>query len=334
MTSQTNDPNQTEASANGPSRRDLARVGAGAALIAAAGVGAARAQSNDAAAADRLTGQLAGKVAFVTGAARGIGRAIAVEYAREGADVALFDITAPIEEVNYPLGTPEELEETRAMVEREGRAAITIQGDQRDGDAMRAAVQRTIDELDGLDVMVPNAGITVWGRPLAQLTEDEIRTVLDVNLMGTFHAIQAVIPHMTERGEGRIVTMSSMMGRRGVPAVAPYDASKWAIIGLSKSAAIELGPSGIKVNCITPGAVDTPLNRNQASYDWIAAQGGEATLEGYVEVLTQSSPLGVPWSQPIDVARAAVYLASPATAEVTGTVMTVDVGSNATANAV
>lgn len=208
---------------------------------------------------------LDGRTTFITGAARGIGRACAVRLAREGADIALVDIAEP-EGVDatydLQLGSQEDLEETQQLVEAEGRRALPIAADVRDREAMANAAERTVDELGGLDVLVANAGLAIWS-PFAEMSTEQWQTVLDVNLTGVANSMWAVLPMVRSQEYGRIIAMSSVGGRAGVAGVANYAATKWGVIGLVKSVALEVGEDNVTVNAVCPTAVETPLYRSE-----------------------------------------------------------------------
>ncbi len=186
-----------------------------------------------------------GKTALVTGAARGIGRAVAVAYARSGADVVAIDIADPNaygDILGYRLGSQEELDETVVMVKAEGRRAIGIRADVADKRAMQDAVEQTLGRLGQLDIVVANAGVGSGGR-LQDVSEAHFKTVIDINLTGAANTFQSAIPHMIARNSGRIIAITSIAGRMGSAGQSDYAASKWGMVGLVKCAAIDLGPT-------------------------------------------------------------------------------------------
>ncbi len=204
---------------------------------------------------------LRGKVAVVTGAARGIGRATAVAFAHEGAAVVGIDICAP---VFPPSGvtpaSPEDLNETGRRVLAAGGRWLSLSLDQRDLPALRAAAARSEAEFGGIDVLFADAGIQAF-KPLLEMEDEDWQIQIDNNLTGTANAIRSFAPHLVKRGGGRIIVTSSTQGRHGTLNGASYSASKWGIIGLMKSAALELGRYGITVNAVIPGLIDTALTR-------------------------------------------------------------------------
>ena len=212
-------------------------------------------------------GRLAGKAAIVTGAARGIGRAVAVAFAREGADVMGIDIAGPVSATLEVMpATPAELAETGRLVEAEGRRWCDAALDQRDLLALRAAAAKAHSTFGRLDILFANAGIQSF-KPILEMQDADWHDQIDVNLTGTCNAIRAVAPHLVDNGGGRIIVTSSTQGRHGTKYGAAYSASKWGIIGLMKSAALELGEHKITVNAVIPGLIDTPLTRHRQRYE-------------------------------------------------------------------
>ena len=218
------------------------------------------------------TGTLEGRVAFVTGAARGQGRAHAVRLAREGADVIVSDICAPVSDtIPYPGTTPEELVETVRQVEAEGRKVLSREVDTRDDAALRQLVADGVEQFGRLDVLVANAGVLSWGR-LWELTDEQWNTVIDTNLTGTWRTLRAVVPAMIEAGNGgSIIVVSSAAGVKATPGNSHYAASKHGLTALTNSLALEAGEYGIRVNSIHPYSVATPMTENDAMMAVFAA---------------------------------------------------------------
>lgn len=213
----------------------------------------------------RHDGTLRGRVAFVTGAARGQGRSHAVRLAREGADIIALDICAPVSDtVTYPAATPEDLAETIRAVEAEGRKVLAREVDIRDDVALRQLVADGVEQFGRLDILVANAGVLSWGR-VWELTDEQWDTVIDINLSGTWRTLRAVVPAMIEAGHGgSIVVVSSLAGLKATPGNGHYSASKYGLVGLANALAIELGEFGIRVNSIHPYSVDTPMIETDA----------------------------------------------------------------------
>jgi SDR family mycofactocin-dependent oxidoreductase len=207
-----------------------------------------------------VSGALQGRVAFITGAARGQGRAHAIRLAREGADIIASDICAPVSDsISYPAATPEDLAETVRAVEAEGRKVLARAVDIRDDAALRQLVSDGVEQFGRVDILVANAGVLSWGR-IWELTDEQWDTVIGVNLSGTWRTLRAVIPAMIEAGNGgSIVVVSSSAGLKATPGNGHYSASKHGLVALTNALAIELSEFGIRVNSIHPYSVDTPM---------------------------------------------------------------------------
>ncbi len=277
--------------------------------------------------------RLQGKVAVVTGAARGIGRAAAIAFAHEGADVMGLDICAPVEpRSGVTPSTLEDLEETGRLVGAASRRWLGMKVDQRDLLALRAAAVRGAQEFGGIDILFANAGIQSF-HPLLEMEDADWRITIDVNLTGSANALRAFAPHMVKRGGGRIILASSTQGQHGTKYGAAYAASKWGIIGLMKSAALELGRYKITVNAVVPGLIDTPLTRHEERYAQVLQDGGGTPTgsdeEAAKKILAAKTPLGVPWIDPADVAPVVVFLASDAARMVSGAAYDVTAGDSA-----
>ena len=210
-------------------------------------------------------GRLAGKVAFVTGVARGQGRSHAVRLAEEGADIVGVDIASQIDTVPFPMATAGDLGETVDAVEALDRRIVASEVDVRDYDALKAALDDGVARLGRLDIVAANAGIVSFGRA-EELTERAWQDVIDVNLTGVWHTVKAAIPHLRAAGGGAIVITSSGAGLKGNPNLAPYTAAKHGVVGLMRTLANELAPDMVRVNAVLPGSVDTDMIHNQATY--------------------------------------------------------------------
>ena len=261
---------------------------------------------------------LDGRVALITGAARGQGRSHAVALSAEGADIVACDVPGPMATPTYPLGTLDELDMTAKLVESKDRRCLPIALDVRDADEVNAAVERTIEEFGRLDIVVANAGIVTTG-PLVDVSDQAWDELVSTNLTGTFHTLRAVIPHMRERRFGRIVVTSSMGGRMGIPDLAAYNSTKWGVIGLAKSLALEVAKEGITVNVVCPTTTQTPMVQPDPDAD---------VPDELVKRFLRTNPVPKPWLQPDDVTRAVLYLVTDP-GVITGSVLEIGLGSSA-----
>ncbi|MBM4600605.1 mycofactocin-coupled SDR family oxidoreductase [Rhodococcus hoagii] len=263
---------------------------------------------------------LENKVAFITGAARGQGRNHAVRFAQEGADIVALDICASVsDDVGYPAATPEDLEETARLVRAEGREIVTAIGDVRDQSDLQAAVDAGVERFGRLDIVVANAGISTWNR-FWEMPEEQWTTMIDINLNGVWRTLKAAVPAMIDGGRGgSIIVVSSAAGIKASPGTSNYTSAKHGLVGLTKTAAIELGEFGIRVNSIHPGAVDTPMGQD-ANVGKILAQYPRY-IDNYKWPLAGLSKCSVD-----DVSEVVLYLASDRSRTVTGSQMSLDLG--------
>jgi meso-butanediol dehydrogenase / (S,S)-butanediol dehydrogenase / diacetyl reductase len=201
-------------------------------------------------------GTLDGKVALVTGAARGQGRSHAVRLAEEGADIIAIDVCTPIETVTYRGASEADLAETAAEVEKLDRRIVTRKADVRDLSALQSAVAGGLEEFGRLDIVVANAGVGSYGSFL-ELTPEHLEEMIDVNLKGTLYAVRAALPHLIESGEGDVITLASEAGRRGIPGEAVYCASKFGQVGFTRALDGEVREHGIRATNVCPGGVAT-----------------------------------------------------------------------------
>jgi SDR family mycofactocin-dependent oxidoreductase len=263
-------------------------------------------------------GSLDGRVAVITGGARGQGRSHAVALSAAGADIVLWDLPGPMSTLTYPLATPEDLEVTSKLVSEHGRRCLALTVDVRDADQVDAAIRQTVEEFGRLDIAVANAGVVTTG-PLVDVSNEAWQELVDTNLTGVFHTLRAVVPPMREHRWGRIVVTSSMGGRMGIPGQAAYNATKWGVIGLAKSLALELAKEGITVNVICPTTAQTPMVQPVPSED---------VPNELIRRYMRSNPIPQPWIQPEDVTRALLYLVEDP-GVLTGEVMEIGLGSSA-----
>jgi SDR family mycofactocin-dependent oxidoreductase len=269
-------------------------------------------------------GRFDGRVALVTGAARGQGRAHAIALAREGADLAVCDLCADIGSIPYPLGTSADLDETVRMIEAEDRRAVRGEVDVRSGDEMRAFADRAAAELGRIDILVANAGIFASAALLHEMEEDTFDDMIAVNLKGVWLAIKAVVPHMIEHTYGRVVVIGSTAGLVGAPNFGHYCASKHALDGLVKTLALEQGANGITANIVAPTCVATGMILNDTLYPIFNET--EPTQEGMAEVMTSLHAIPRPWLEPEDVTKVVLFLASDDARYSTGGIYKVDMG--------
>jgi SDR family mycofactocin-dependent oxidoreductase len=264
-----------------------------------------------------VSGEFAGRVAFITGAAHGQGRATALAFAREGAKLAAFDIAHPLSYPGYGMGSGADLESLAAACRDLGTECLIFAGDVRDDAAVTAAVSRTVERFGRIDVLFNNAGICAYG--LAhELTEEAWDTMLDINLKGAWLVARRVIPVMIRQRSGSIINNSSVAGLRGMGRLSHYAASKWGLTGLTKSWAIELAPYNIRVNSVHPTGVNTPMNDGLAELEGLSRQEISERSAGNL--------LPVPWIEPEDVAHAVLYLASDRARYMTGAPLVLDAG--------
>jgi (+)-trans-carveol dehydrogenase len=272
------------------------------------------------------TGRLAGKVAFITGAARGQGRSHAIRLAQEGADIIAVDICAQIESVPYAMGTPEDLAETVNAVEALDRRIIATRADVRDYEAIKQALDEGVAQLGRLDIVSANAGVATIA-PSAEMSPDSWRDVVDTNLTGTWHTAKAATPHLIEGGRGgSIVITSSVGGLMALNNLSSYVASKHGLIGLMRALALELAPHFIRVNAILPTQVATPMILNVASLRVFLPESEHPTVEEFAEVSQGMIALPIPWVEPVDISNALLFLASDESRYITGTMLPVDGG--------
>ncbi len=264
-----------------------------------------------------MSQEFTGKVAFITGAAHGQGRATALAFAREGADIVALDVAKQLSYPAYTFGDSKELDSLQQEVQQLGRRCVVAAADVRDDVAVSAAVDQAIAAFGRIDVLFNNAGICAYA--LAhEMSEDAWDSMLDINLKGAWIVARRVIPHLIAQRSGVIINNSSIAGLRGMNRLSHYAASKWGLVGLTKSWAIELAPHNIRVLSIHPTGVNTPMN------DGLAAMEGSTPLE--IAERSAGNLLPVPWLEPEDVAEAVLFLSSPRSRYATGSQYVLDAG--------
>ncbi len=273
-------------------------------------------------------GRLEGKVAFVTGAARGQGRSHALRLAEEGADIVAVDIAGQISTVRYPMATPDDLAETVRLVEALDRRIVATQADVRDYDAMKSAVDDGVAQLGRLDIVAANAGIGTFGT-MEELTDEEWDDMLDTNLKGVWHTAKASIPHLRAAGGGSMILTSSTAGLMGLANLGHYVAAKHGVVGLMRTLALELAPDMIRVNTVHPTSVDTDMIHNEATYALFAPDLGpdERTRDALGARFATLNALPIQWVEAVDISNAVVFLASDEARYITGVTLPVDAGS-------
>ncbi|WP_316575141.1 mycofactocin-coupled SDR family oxidoreductase [Nocardia canadensis] len=271
-------------------------------------------------------GRVSGKIALITGAARGIGRAQAIRLAEEGADIVAVDICGPVETVVSPGATPDDLAETVRAVEATGARIVAATVDVRDGAALRTAVDAAVTELGGLDIVCATAGISSSAGAL-ELTDRQWQTMIDVNLTGVWQTCKAATPHLIHRGGGAMILTSSIAGLRGLVGVAHYTAAKHGVVGLMRSLAKELAPHHVRVNSVHPTNVDTPMIQNDMVRKVFRPDREHPTREEFAEAAVSMNMLPIPWVEPVDIANAALFLASDEARYITAVTLPVDAGS-------
>ena len=274
-------------------------------------------------------GLVDGKVALVTGAGRGQGRSHALRLATEGADVIAVDIAAnDVETISYALATEDDLDSTVKEIQAMGRRAVKAVADVRSLPQLQQAVDAGLSELGKIDIVCANAGIGSWAVAW-EMTEQQWKDMIDINLTGVFNTVRATLPSMVERGEGgSVVLTSSTAGLRAYANTAHYTAAKHGVIGLMKVLAQEAGPHRIRVNAVCPTTVRTPLVINDSTFELFAPHLENPTEDDVREPFESLNILpGVAWVEPEDVSDAVLFLCSDAAKFITGVALPIDAGN-------
>lgn len=269
-----------------------------------------------------------GKVAFITGAARGIGRSNATRLAEEGADIIAVDLCKSTADF-YKGATEDDLAQTVKEVEALGRRIVARKVDVRDYDGLKAAVDEGVVELGRLDIVSATAGMGATPFLSHELPEKFWQDMIDVNLTGVWHTTKAAIPHMIAGGRGgSIILMSSVAGLRAFATVGQYVTAKHGLVGLMRTLALELGPHSIRVNSVHPSQVDTDLIQNTPTYRVFRPDLAEPTKEDFRSASQETLVLPIPWVEPIDISNAVLFLASEEARYITGSTIAVDGGQS------
>ena len=275
-----------------------------------------------------MPGRVAGKVAFITGAARGQGRSHAIRLAQEGADIIAVDICEDVPGIPYPGATEADLAETVKQVEALDRRIVAAKADVRDYAGLKAALDDGVAQLGRLDIVSANAGIGTAPVAAWEMDESVWQTMIDINLTGVWHTTKAAIPHLIEGGHGgSIILTSSAAGLQAYENIAHYVSAKHGVVGLMRTLALELAPHFIRVNSIHPTQVDTPMIQNEPTWRLFRPDLEHPTEADFAPASQAMNALPIPWVDPVDISNAVLYLASDESRYVTGVTLPVDAGA-------
>ncbi|MCU1446104.1 MAG: putative short-chain dehydrogenase [Cryobacterium sp.] len=273
-------------------------------------------------------GRVEGKVAFITGAARGQGRSHALRLAQEGADIIAIDICEAVPENSYPQATEEDLAETVRQVEALDRRIIATKADVRDFAQLKKAMDAGVAELGRLDIVCANAGIGGTPNRAEDIPEDEWTNMVDINLSGVWRTAKAAIPHLKAGGRGgSIILTSSDAGLFAYQNIAHYVSAKHGVVGLMRTLALELAPDMIRVNSIHPTTVDTPMVQNEGTYKLFRPDLEHPTKDDFAAAAVGMNALPIPWVEAVDISNAVLFFASDESRYVTGVPLPVDAGA-------
>lgn len=271
---------------------------------------------------------LAGRVAFITGAARGQGRSHAQRLAEQGAKIIAVDVCEPVPTAEYPMSTPSDLSETVRLIESAGSSVIARQADVRDRAALADAVRAGMEEFGRIDIVIANAGIAHYSQAV-DLHPDNWTEMIDINLSGVWWTVQAALPHIIDGGRGgSIVLTSSEAGLRGMQNCVHYATAKHGLVGMMKVLALELGQHNIRVNSVHPNSVNTDMLHNDPTYRLFLPGRDAPSKEDFARVAQRLNVLPVPWSEPSDISDAVLFLVSDSGRNITGIQLPVDAGQS------
>lgn len=274
-----------------------------------------------------MSGRVQGKVAFITGAARGQGRSHAVRLAEEGADVIAVDLAGPVSSVSaYPPATADDLAETVKQVEALDRRIVAHQADVRDPGALRAALDDGVAQLGRLDIVVANAGI-YQPTPALELDDDAWQETIGINLTGVWNTVKAALPHLISGGGGSVILTSSVLGLRASANSIHYNTAKHGVVGIMRSIANEFAQHRIRANSVHPTLVDTLMVQNEQVWGLFEPDNPHPTRESAAPIFATVNALPVPWVEPADISNAVLFLASDEARYITGVTLPVDAGS-------
>jgi SDR family mycofactocin-dependent oxidoreductase len=273
-------------------------------------------------------GKLEGKVAFITGAARGQGRSHAIRLAQEGADIIAVDICEDVPGIPYAGATEADLAETVKQVEALDRRIVAAKADVRDYAGLKSVLDDGITQLGRLDIVSANAGIGSAPVPAWEIDESVWQTMLDINLTGVWHTAKAAIPHLIEGGHGgSIILTSSAAGLQAYQNIAHYVSAKHGVVGLMRTLALELAPHFIRVNSLHPTQVDTPMIQNEPTWRLFRPDLEHPTAADFAPASQELNALPIPWVDPVDISNAVLFLASDESRYITGVALPVDAGA-------
>lgn len=272
-----------------------------------------------------MTG-FSGQVVVVSGAARGQGRSHAVRFAALGARVVAFDVCAQIEGVPYPMSTADDLDQTVALARAAGGTIEACQADVRDAAQVEDVIGRAVASFGGVHILVANAAILPPHGRFWETSEDDFRTVLDVNLLGAWRMVKAAAPELI-KARGSVVVTGSGASVKGLANIGAYVTSKHALVGMVRVLAREFAPLGVRVNAVLPGNVNTPMFNNDEVRALHVPAEAEPTQQQFLAVASEKVPMGIPYVEPSEVTEAVLWLASAAARHVTGVLLPVDGGS-------
>ena len=319
-----NEKTKLEGNLKNPSRRD-AILATGAGVVAAIGASGASSESKTKkSSSNKHAPPMEGSTSLITGGARGIGLASALALAKEGSNIVLYDVAEDLPGVNYPLATESNLYEAKEKIEEHGVTCLVHKGDVRDRGRMSQIVGQTVEQFGSLDHVVVNAGVTQIGM-IEYFSDEEVQTVIDINVTGAVRTVQSVVPVMREQKSGGITIISSLLGRQGEEWFPIYSATKWAVIGLAKSTALILGQHNATCNAICPTVVKTDLMNNDYVLGSMSPQN--PTWDGLEDLMTQwRNPLPMGAYEPDDVGEIVRYFASDKGKKITGEVFGLTAG--------
>ena len=319
-----NEKNNPEKDPKGLSRRK-ALLTTGAGLVAAAGaLGASSRTYAEESSTNKNARNMDGATSLITGGARGIGLASAIALAKEGSNIVLYDVAEDLPGVNYPLATESDLYEAKEKIEKHGVICSVHKGDVRDRNRLSQVVGQTVEQFGSLDHVVVNAGVTQIGM-IEYFTDEEVQTVIDINVTGAVRTVQSVVPIMREQKSGGITIISSVLGRQGDEWFPIYSSTKWAAIGLAKSTALIMGQHNVTCNAICPTVVKTDLMNNDYVLGAMSPQN--PTWGGLEDLMTQwRNPLPMGAYEPDDIGEIVRYFASKQGRKITGEVFGVTAG--------